>query len=441
METATYNFRRGFTTCFIISAIVTTIMLLFNYNYFSFYNLALTFLISTLYSFALGMGNGYLNVFLDKRFDWLAQTNKRIFWGIWGTVLYTIPVIIALNYVVYINYFNNDSSSFFSSKMLWIHVFYILLALLISAFLHARGFMINWKKATQSEVHIERRKTGVVATQLESLKSQIDPHFLFNSLNVLTALIDEDTERAQDFTTSLSRVYRYVLEQKDKEIVPLSEEIKFAKTYISLLKMRFEDSITVSLPELTNEEAFVVPLSLQLLLENGVKHNVVNDKQPLHIAITLENGFLKVENKKALKSTLKTSNGIGLQSIVSRYELLTKRDVVIENEANYFIVKLPILTRKAEVEPLFVSAEESDLQKAKKQVKELKDFYSHLTAYCIVIPCLALINIATSSFYWFVFPLLGWGTGMCIHAAQTFGYLKRWEEKRTKQLIKKYKNQ
>lgn len=435
----TYNFRRGFSICLFISLIVTTLMMLFNINYFSFDNLAITFIISTLYSFALGFGNGYLNVFLDHKFDWLKQTNKRIFWGIWGTVLYTIPVIIALNYLVYVYYFKNESSAFFSDKMIWIHVFYILLALLISAFLHAIGFMINWKKATQSEVHIERRKTGVMSSQLESLKSQIDPHFLFNSLNVLTALIDEDPERAQDFTTSLSRVYRYVLEQKDKELVPLSEEIQFAKTYISLLKMRFEDSITVTLPEISNEDAFVVPLSLQLLLENGVKHNVVNDKQPLHMAITLENGFLKVENIKALKSTLKTSNGIGLQSIVSRYELLTNRDVLIDNSATRFTVQLPLLTQKIEDEPLFYSEEDSQLQKAKKQVKELKEFYSHFTAFCIVIPILIIINVLTSSFYWFVFPLLGWGTGITIHALQVFGLLKNWEEKRMNTLINNYK--
>src|SRR5690606_4484791 len=117
------------------------------------------------------------------------------------------------------------------------------------------------------------------------------------SLNVLTSLIDEQPHVAQRFTNSLSKIYRYVLEQKNKELVSVEEELDFAREYMDLLKIRFENSITYSMPErVSNTEAKVVPLSLQLLLENTIKHNVVSENRPLHIKIYEEGNYLVVEN-------------------------------------------------------------------------------------------------------------------------------------------------
>jgi LytS/YehU family sensor histidine kinase len=147
---------------------------------------------------------------------------------------------------------------------------------------------------------------------------------------VLSSLIEENPESAQKFTTSLSKIYRYVLEQKDKELVSVQEELNFAKTYMNLLKMRFENSITYDLPtDFSNEEAKVVPLSLQLLLENCIKHNVVSESKPLHIKIYIENNFLVVENNLQKKEVLSDRKGVGLQNIVNRYAILTKRNVLV----------------------------------------------------------------------------------------------------------------
>ena len=166
---------------------------------------------------------------------------------------------------------------------------------------------------------------GTASAQFESLKNQIDPHFLFNSLNVLSALIEENPESAQKFTTSLSKIYRYVLEQKDKELVTVSEELNFAKTYMNLLKMRFENSITFDLPtDFSNDLAKVVPLSLQLLLENCIKHNVVSESKPLHIKIYMENNFLVVENNLQKKEVLTDRKGVGLQK--------SNSDIKVEDE-------------------------------------------------------------------------------------------------------------
>src|SRR5690606_17315042 len=149
-------------------------------------------------------------------------------------------------------------------------------------------------------------------------------HFLFNSLNVLTSLIEENPQKAQKFTTSLSKVYRYVLEQKNKELVSVDEELQFAKTYMSLIKMRFEDSIVFTMPECAaNPESKVVPLSLQLLLENAVKHNMVTPNKPLHINIYETQDRLVVKNNLQPKQIVKKSSGVGLSNIKQRYNLLT----------------------------------------------------------------------------------------------------------------------
>lgn len=183
--------------------------------------------------------------------------------------------------------------------------------------------------------------------QFESLKNQLDPHFLFNSLNVLTSLIEEDSEKAVHFTTSLSRIYRYVLEQKDKSLVEVKDELKFAGLFLSLLQLRFENALDVKIDEDVFEEGeLIVPLSLQLLLENCVKHNVASSSRVLSIRIYRENTYLVVENKYQPKEVIHSSTGIGLKNIQNRYALLTDRLVVIEQSNEQFHVKIPLLTEK-----------------------------------------------------------------------------------------------
>ena len=167
---------------------------------------------------------------------------------------------------------------------------------------------------------------------------------------MLNSLIEENPENAQRFTTSLSKVYRYVLEQKNKELVTVDEELQFAKTYMSLLKMRFEDSIIFEMPEqASNPESKVVPLSLQLLLENAVKHNMVTSSNPLRIRIYEYGNNLVVENNSQPKQIVKTSSGVGLSNITQRYDLLTNKKVNINKEASRFSVAIPMLTKQISI--------------------------------------------------------------------------------------------
>jgi hypothetical protein len=299
-----------------------------------------------------------------------------------------------------------------------------------------------YKSYQENRVKQEKIIAGTASAQFESLKNQLDPHFLFNSLNVLNALIEENPENAQKFTTSLSKVYRYVLEQRDKELVSVQEEIAFAKTYMNLLKMRFENSISFELPsDFDNVEAKVVPLSLQLLLENCIKHNTVSEQKPLHVIIKIENNELTIENNKQKKEVLQDRRGVGLQNIVNRYAIVTERKVKIEETATFFKVKLPILTKQLTImETINSYNEDMAYVKAKDKVKNMKEFYGSLISYCVVIPFLIFINFKTSDFQWFWFPAIGWGMGLIIQAFQVFGFAKDWEEKKIQEIMNRDKN-
>jgi hypothetical protein len=233
-----------------------------------------------------------------------------------------------------------------------------------------------------------------------------------------------------------------VLEQKDKELVSVEEELSFAKTYMNLLKMRFENSISYELPtDFDNPEAKVVPLSLQLLLENTIKHNVVSEQKPLHIKIYIENNYLIVENNLQKKEVLQDRKGVGLQNIVNRYGLISERKVLVDQTETAFKVKIPILTKQIVImETQNIYNENMAYVRAKERVEKLKGFYGNLISYCFVIPFLIFINLKTGGFHWFWFPMLGWGMGLTFHALETFGYGKSWEEKKIREILHKENN-
>ena len=405
-----------------------------------------SFIISGMYSFGLGLGNGVINNYLSKKWDWITQTNQRVWAGIIATILYTVPVVLAIDYVVFIIINNNDAANFFSGNFLWIHLFYIILSLGISTFLHARGFMINWKSAMTKETTKQEIVAKTETAKFESLKNQLDPHFLFNSLNVLTSLIGENPNQAEKFTTKLSKVYRYVLEQRNKDLVPIQEELQFAKTYMQLLGMRFEDAIQFNIPDSVSDgDLKMVPLSLQLLLENAVKHNVVSSSKPLVISIYEENNHLIIENNVNPKEAIGKSTKVGLQNIADRYGLITDRPVKIENNNTTFKVSLPLLYKMNNI-MYSDDLENSKYVKAVERVEKLKEFYQNLASYCLVIPFLIFINLRFSpQFHWFWFPIFGWGMGLVFHFLEVNNYNiflgKNWEDKKIKELMAKENQQ
>ncbi len=433
--------KKGFIDCFKISLVFTLVFSLVQAD-FSPKTLAVTFSVSALYSYGIGFGNGLINAILDRRWNWLDQTNLRVYFGIICTILYTVPVVLGIDYLTFVVFQKIDVSIFFSERMIWVHMFYVILSLGVSTFMHARSFMINWKQASKKEVIEQKIIAGTASAKFESLKNQIDPHFLFNSLNVLSSLIEENPDNAQRFTTSLSKIYRYVLEQKDKELVSVEEELAFAKTYMNLLKMRFENSLFYELPtSILNPEAKVVPLSLQLLLENTVKHNVVSEQKPLHIRIYIEGNYLAIQNDYQKKEVLQERKGVGLQNIINRYGIITNRKVLIEQNEQTFTVKIPILTKQISIMETATYSDNTAYYRAKKRVEELKGFYGNLISYCCVIPVLIFINLTyMPEFQWFWFSAAGWGFGLTMHAFKVFGYSSNWEERKIQEILRKEEN-
>lgn len=433
------NLKKGFLICLKLTIGFGLFFGLFFGN-FSWEGLWKSFLISGMFSFGMGFGNGLINNYLNTKWDWISQTNQRVTAGIVATVLYTVPLVLGIDYITFMVLNDGDPDKFFSGNYIFIHLFYIILSLGASTFLHARGFMMNWKAAMTKETTRQEIVAKTETAKFESLKNQIDPHFLFNSLNVLTSLIGENPYQAEKFTTKLSKVYRYVLEQRNKDLIPLTEELQFAKAYMELLSMRFEDALHFEVPTTVNDtELKVVPLSLQLLLENAVKHNVVSSLKPLKIKIYVEDGYLIVENNINPKEAIGKGTKVGLSNIADRYGLMTEKRVTIENDNKTFKVSLPLLVKMNDI-MYSEDLENSKYVRAVERVEKLKEFYQNLASYVVVIPFLVFINLYFSpGFHWFWFPAIGWGIGVIFHWLEANNYNvflgRNWEERKIKEMM------
>jgi len=428
---------------FIIGCVVFVIGTLLSggFNFSSSNEFLEDFLFYQLYAFVLGYSNMFFFDYMEKK-DWKANdTIKRIALGMIGSVVITLIGLFILRVVTSVFYYGVTFKDFIANEGIRNYQFGLWVTLTIVVIFHVAYFYNRYQK---NKIKEQKVIAGTASAKFDALKNQLDPHFLFNSLNVLTSLIEENPDSAQKFTTSLSKVYRYVLEQKNKDLVTVDEELDFARTYMSLLKMRFEDSIVFEIPEKANDpESKVVPLSLQLLLENAVKHNMVTTSKPLHIKIYEHNGNLVVENNLQTKQIVKKSSGVGLENIKQRYQLLTTRTVNINQQADSFAVAIPMLTKQITImETKYQFNEQDAYYRAKKHVEEIKGFYGNLISYCLVIPFLMFINYKTYwDFQWFWFPMLGWGMGIIFHGFSVFGYGKTWEERKIKELLEKEQQQ
>ncbi len=203
---------------------------------------------------------------------------------------------------------------------------------------------INQLKKTQLEA--EKFKKISTQAQLQAVRNQINPHFLFNNLSVLTALIPSDINASMEFVRQFSRVYRYVLKSHEKEIVELGSELDFIDSYLYLLKQRFAESLQTTIHVEENVRQFyIIPMAMQMLVENAVKHNIVSKNRPLHIRIYLENDQLLVVQNNLQRKNVEDidSTQHGLSNITQRYLFLGYKTLDIQESKEFFTVKLPII--------------------------------------------------------------------------------------------------
>jgi hypothetical protein len=218
---------------------------------------------------------------------------------------------------------------------------YILASVIVNSAFFLNYFIDQWKESLVKTERLEKEKTQV---QFDNLKNQLNPHFLFNALTSLNSLIFENQGLASQFLQHLSKVYRYVLQNKDKNFVTVQTELHFIQNYVFLLRTRFANALTISfrIDEHSKDKA-IVPVTLQILIENALKHNVVDKDRPLSIRIETNDDYLVVSNNLQVRKLVETSNKQGLENLRSLYKFLTDKPVQIESDETQFSVGVPLV--------------------------------------------------------------------------------------------------
>ncbi|MFP4488842.1 MAG: sensor histidine kinase [Bacteroidales bacterium] len=206
-------------------------------------------------------------------------------------------------------------------------------------------FYYIWRRAEATEQELREIN---LKYSYRTLKSQVNPHFLFNSLNTISQLVYEDPGEADRYIQKLAGIYRYVIENEEKELVSLGKEIDFVRSFFMLYREREEGKIYLDINIDDANDYMIIPVSLQSLLENAIKHNAASRERPLHIDIKRENGWLVVSNNIQKKNTLENSLGLGLENLKGRFKLITGRDMVITAGDDYYTVRIPLSGGKDE---------------------------------------------------------------------------------------------
>ncbi|PKV51455.1 histidine kinase [Aquimarina sp. MAR_2010_214] len=280
-------------------------------------------------------------IFLRKKYPDFRDDKKRIlifFLTIVSTVLF-VDFVGGFLLENILNAFGINSSH---TTQLKIILPILLVTIMTMAIYEAVYYYIRLKKSIKEE---EQAKQVIVQTQLDALRNQAQPHFLFNSLNTLRDIIDQNSkEDAKEFVDKLSDVYRFILQSGNVNLTSLREELRFAQAYIHIQSERFGNNLKLNwrIPE-TALDAMIAPMSLQLLLENAIKHNVISKRKPLVIHVEAKDHQLIVQNKIESKSTKIPSTKVGLKNIQKRYALISNKSPEIKNDGNQFIVSLPLL--------------------------------------------------------------------------------------------------
>ncbi len=300
-----------------------------------------------LYSAIMGMtiwkGNLFYTKILDKHFSWRKNLRLKLFLTISLLLIYSALSVMLVNmiwsYFTGTLYFGEMISSVFIKRTIII----VIVSFIIGMSINTSYFIKEWRKSIVSE---EKKNTEIIALRYEALKNQVNPHFLFNSLTALTTIVADNND-AVKFIKKLSDVYRYVLENREKELVDLESELKFAQAFIYLHKIRFGESLN-SESDIDVRNFQILPLYLQMLIENAVKHNIVSEDKPLNIKIYVnDDNYLIVENNLQKKKNT-SGSGIGLENIKSRYKYLSDKKFVVKEEKDKFIVKIPLIKNKNE---------------------------------------------------------------------------------------------
>ena len=276
--------------------------------------------------------------YLNKRLAWERNTFTRT---IIQFVLSIILAVAVSTFITILSHFLNEYEEGLLINLLYNALIFSVCNLLMMIILEAWVFFEEGSESKRKSEQLERE---LVQIRFEVLKNQINPHFMFNSLNVLSGLIETNTQKAQDFIDEFSQIYRYVLETIEQPLVTLHKELSFARSYIFLQQIRYGDNINFSVDLPTHLlDYYLPPLSLQVALENACKHNQITAAKPLQLSITNENALLVIRNCIQLKKSGSKKSGLGQENLTKRYAMVSSEKPTFRMKAKSYHVTLPLI--------------------------------------------------------------------------------------------------
>jgi two-component system, LytTR family, sensor kinase len=287
------------------------------------------------------LGNRYVMIYCRKKYPLFNDVRKRLIFQSLIMLFFTVTANILLGQVTEGIYAKDGGVRDFTDILIHTNSAVIFCTIMIIAIYESIYFMHELRHSVEETENLKREN---LSAQLNALRTQVNPHFLFNNLNTLSSLIPENPKHAVDFVQQLSKVYRHILEVKDEKCILLKDELEVLNAYTFLLKTRFDKNLDVNItipPEKMQKK--IVPLSLQILMENAIKHNIVSAEKPLQINVFAENGSLVVNNNLQMKNQINESTGIGLDNIRNRYKLISEKPVTVTESETNFTVSIPLI--------------------------------------------------------------------------------------------------
>jgi len=324
----------------LVPPIIGLIITIFSYP--SGFRSLSTILYVFFYSYCMGIPSIALLAFVGKKLDqyypWLKSPFKKLVLTVVIQVLIVL-LVVAVVQVTFLVINKNGFDQWFDQLSVG---FTWAISITVFGIAVANGFLFfkNWKQSAINEEILKREKLSI---EYEALRNQVNPHFLFNSLTALTTLVHQDADKAEAFIRHFSDVYRYILEHRDQEVVSLQKELILIKNMAYLYHYRHGDNLKIELDLESSDEKYILPMALQMLLENALKHNIISEVKPLTVRIFQDEDFVVVWNNLQLKNNVPDSNSVGLGNIRLRYSYLSEKPVIIEKTEQNFQVKIPIL--------------------------------------------------------------------------------------------------
>jgi sensor histidine kinase YesM len=290
-----------------------------------------------LLAYVVWQGNRWLWIRQRRHFDWFRHPARKVVALLFASVFYTAPVTVLMLWLWY----RVAPLPAIDWTAIRVVAAVNVICVIFITHVYETAYLIQQRESDL--LAVERLDRARAEAELQALRTQIDPHFLFNSLNTLAHFVDHDPRRARQFTERLAEIYRYLLRNRDRDLVPLADELAFAERYVELLRLRFGDALRLEVEADGRQAAMLPPMALQVLLENVVKHNEMQEASPLPVRIRRRGDRLEVANLRRPKREPARPSGLGLANLAERAQRLSGRPLEVVGEGDEFRVAVPLV--------------------------------------------------------------------------------------------------